>query len=144
MTRRLLPISLLLAVSPLVAPVCSHALGTLRQAAGQAASPPAPAAATQTGGIIHGSVKSGTIPLPGVSVTATNTLTGKKYSTATDSRGSYSMAIPQNGRYVLRAELAAFAASTKEALLNATSHDQQVDLTLMLASRVAQQEQQEE
>ena len=54
------------------------------------------------------------------------------------------MTIPQNGRYVVRAELAAFAATTQEALLNATSHDQQVDFTLILASRAAQQEQQEE
>ena len=89
-------------------------------------------------------MKSGTIPLPGVSVTATNTLTGKKYSTATSASGSYSMTIPQNGRYVVRAELAAFAAATQQALLNATSHDHQIDFTLLLASRAAQQEQQQE
>jgi hypothetical protein len=141
-----IPIWLLLVVSQFAASPNAHARTAQKQQVPAPAQAPAQAAAgtTQAGGIIHGSVKSGTIPLPGVSVTATNTLTGKKYSTATDARGSYSMAIPQNGRYVLRAELAAFAASTKEALLNATSHDQQVDLTLMLASRAAQQEQQEE
>ncbi len=54
------------------------------------------------------------------------------------------MTIPQNGRYVVRAELAAFAAATQQALLNATSHDHQIDFTLLLASRAAQQEQQQE
>jgi outer membrane receptor protein involved in Fe transport len=140
MTRRLIPISLLLAVSQLVTPACSHALGTLQQAAGQAASSPSPAVGTQTGGMIHGSVKSGSIPLPGVSITATNTLTGKKYSTATDGSGSYSMTIPQNGRYVVKTDLAAFASATQEALLNATGHNRQVDFTLVLASRATQQE----
>jgi hypothetical protein len=108
------------------------------------ATSPAPGAPATAGGVIHGSVKSGTIPLPGVSVTATNTLTGKKYSTATSATGAYSMAIPLNGRYVVRAELAAFAAATQEALLNATGHDRQVDFTLLLASRAEQQEQREQ
>ena len=34
-------------------------------------------AATATGGTITGTVKAGNVPLPGVAVTATNTLTGK-------------------------------------------------------------------
>ena len=46
---------------------------------------PGPTAATEaSGGTITGSVKAGAVPLPGVSVTATNTLTGKKYATTTD------------------------------------------------------------
>lgn len=106
----------------------------------QPATTPAPAAAGPTGGTIHGAVKSGNTPLPGVSITATNTLTGKKYSTVTDATGAYSLSIPQNGRYVLKTDFAAFAATTKEALLNATSHDQQADFALTLASRATQQE----
>jgi uncharacterized membrane protein YgcG len=105
----------------------------------QTAATPAPAPA---GGTIHGTIKAGTVPLPGVSVTASNSLTGKKYSTTTDITGSYRLVIPQNGRYVLRTELAAFAPVTKDALLNATAHDQIVDFAIMLASRAAQQEQQ--
>ena len=54
-------------------------------------------------------VKSGNIPLPGVTVTAQNTLTGKRYSTTTDITGAWSMTIPQNGRYVIRTQFAAFA-----------------------------------
>ncbi len=103
-------------------------------------SAPASTTIAQTGGTIHGTVKSGTTPLPGVSITATNTLTGKKYSTVTDAVGTYSLAIPQNGRYVLKTDFAAFAVTTKEALLNATSHDQQADFVLTLSSRATQQE----
>ncbi len=100
-------------------------------------------AAVQTGGSLHGVIKSGTIPLPGVAVTATNTLTGKRFATTTDITGAWSMTIPQNGRYVLRTEFAAFAASTHEALLNASSRDQTVNFDLTLASRVARQDAQE-
>ncbi|MFT4113959.1 carboxypeptidase regulatory-like domain-containing protein [Silvibacterium sp.] len=148
MKQRLLPTIALLAVSPLAASASSPL--SRQQAASTPASPaPTTRAAqttsspTQAGGVIHGTVKSGTTPLPGVSITATNTLTGKRYSTATDATGAYSMTIPANGRYVLKAELAAFANSTGEALLNATGHDRTVDLTLTLASRAAAQQQQE-
>src|SRR4030081_2485259 len=112
-------------------------------------STPAPAvAATEgTGGTITGTVKAGAIPLPGVGVTATNTLTGKKYATTTDVNGSFAMAISRNGRYVVRAELAAFAPETKEILINAASENggkpaQVAELGLQLASRAQQAEQQ--
>jgi len=88
-------------------------------------------------------VKSGTIALPGVTITAQNTLTGKKYSTTTDINGAWSMSIPQNGRYVVKTQFAAFAAGSQEAVLNAASHDQTVTFALMLASRAAEQQQQQ-
>ncbi len=91
-----------------------------------------------TGGKLHGAVKSGTIPLPGVTVTAQNTLTGKRYSTTTDIAGSWQLNIPQNGRYVIRTQFAAFAAGTQEAVLNASSRDQTVNFELILASRQAE------
>ena len=93
------------------------------------------------GGRLHGVIKSGNIPLPGVAVTAQNTLTGKKYSTTTDITGSWSLSLPQNGRYVIRSEFAAFAPGAQEALLNASSHDQTVNFDLTLASRAVQQTQ---
>jgi len=49
-------------------------------------------------------------------VTAQNTLTGKRYSTTTDITGAWSLTIPQNGRYVVRTQFAAFAASSQEGL----------------------------
>jgi trimeric autotransporter adhesin len=129
------------------------AIGQTSPATAPAASVPAQAPpSTQTlpsapliaGGAIRGTVKAGNVPLPGVSVTATNTLTGKKFTTTTEVTGVYEMSIPQNGRYVVRAELAAFALATKEALLNATSHQQQADFSMVLASRAEQQEQREQ
>ncbi|MGO9432937.1 MAG: TonB-dependent receptor domain-containing protein [Terracidiphilus sp.] len=97
-----------------------------------------------TGGKLHGVIKSGSIPLPGVTVTAQNTLTGKRYSTTSDITGAWLLTIPQNGRYVIRTQFAAFAQGAQEAVLNAANHDQTVNFTLMLASRAAQQEQQQE
>ena len=83
-------------------------------------------------------VKSGAIPLPGVTVTAQNTLTGKRYSTTSDITGAWTLSIPQNGRYVVRTQFAAFAQGSQEAVLNASSHDQMVNFELILASRAAE------
>jgi hypothetical protein len=85
-------------------------------------------------------VKSGNIPLPGVTVTAQNTLTGKRFSTTTDIAGAWVLTIPQNGRYVLRAQFAGFAPGSQEAVLNAASRDQTVSFDLVLASRATQQQ----
>ena len=101
--------------------------------------PEAPA----SGGRLHGMVRSGKTPLPGVTVTAQNTLTGKRYATTTDVTGAWSLTIPLNGRYVVRTQFAAFAQGAQEAVLNASSHDQMVDFELMLATRAAQQQRQE-
>ncbi|HEY1209037.1 MAG TPA: carboxypeptidase-like regulatory domain-containing protein [Terracidiphilus sp.] len=102
--------------------------------------PPAPSPA---GGKLHGMVKSGNIPLPGVTVTAQNTLTGKRFSTTTDITGAWILTIPQNGRYVIRTQFAGFAPGSQEAVLNAANHDQTVSFDLMLASRAAQQQENE-
>jgi hypothetical protein len=110
----------------------------------QTANSQSPSDQTVAGGKLHGVVKSGNIPLPGVTVTAQNTLTGKRYSTTTDITGAWSLTIPQNGRYVIRTQFAAFAQGAQEAVLNAANHDQPVNFSLMLASRAAQQEQQQE
>jgi len=97
-----------------------------------------------TGGKLHGVVKSGVTPLPGVTVTAQNTLTGKRFSTTTDITGAWSMTIAQNGRYVIRTQFAAFAVGSQEAVLNAASHDATANFELILASRAAAQEQKQE
>jgi hypothetical protein len=95
------------------------------------------------GGKLHGTVKSGNIPLPGVTVTAQNTLTGKRYSTTTDINGAWTLVIAQNGRYVIRTQFAAFAPGAQEAVINASGHDQTVNLDLTLASRVVEQQENE-
>src|ERR1700722_262285 len=112
-------------------------------ASGPAGVVAAPGAAD--GGTIKGTVKAGAVPLPGVGVTAANSLTGKKYATTTDVTGAFAMAVPRNGRYVVRAELAAFAPETKEVVINAAGAnggkpEQVAEFGMQLASRVAQEE----
>ena len=106
--------------------------------------PSAPAVSvTVQGGTLRGVVRAGepgkpsSTPLPGVAITATNTLTGRKYAAATDVDGVYTMKIPRNGRYVIRAELAGFAPVTAEVVLNGegTATAKTSDLSLQLASR---------
>ncbi len=102
------------------------------------------AAAPAQGGTIKGTViagiagKAGT-PLPGVAVTATNTLTGKKYTTATDIDGVYAMKIPKNGRYVIKAELTGFALETQEVVITSADagSEKKAEFGLQLASRAA-------
>jgi hypothetical protein len=102
---------------------------------------PVPAAPAQSpassakGGIIHGLVKSGNMPLPGVTITATNTLTGQKATTWTDVTGHYVLEVPANGRYVVRAQMDAFAPLTNEVLINDSNRNAQSDLEMVLLSR---------
>jgi trimeric autotransporter adhesin len=83
---------------------------------------PAPPASYQ----ITGSVHSGT-------------LTGKKYTAATVSDGTFVLLGLPRGRYVLRAEFMGFATQTQEVVLNPENPSGKADLELILASR--QQEQ---
>ncbi len=106
------------------------------QAQTPAPAPASPAAAPVVAGEIRGTVKSGSTPLPGVSVSATNTLTGKKALTSTDVQGAYVLPVTGRGRYVIKVEFPAFAAVTKEAVINATTPNAQVDVELVLLSRV--------
>src|SRR6266481_1856986 len=88
---------------------------------------------------ITGSARSGKTPLPGVTVTAANTLTGKKYAAATNSEGKFALSGMTRGRYVVRVEFMGFATFTQEVVLNPENPFARVDAELILASR--QQEQ---
>jgi len=118
------------------------------------AATPAPTAAQ--GGTLHGAIVAGNpaqlnvatppqkltgTPLPGVTITATNTLTGKRYATTTDITGSFSMAIPANGRYIVKTQFAGFAPVSREVLFDGSASDRSVSFVLQLASRVAAAEQ---
>lgn len=140
--------TLLLAALLPAMPICGWAQSaqTTPPPASEAAPQPpqTPEAAAMTvpaGGTITGVIRSGQTPLPGVSVTAKNTLTGKQYVTATDARGAYALHIGVDGRYVVRAEFAAFAGLTKEVLLHGGAAASQTDFSLILASRQQQLEQ---
>src|ERR1039458_741474 len=120
------------------APAAPSAPATAAPAA-TAAAPAAPVEAQ--GGTIRGTVKASGVPLPGVAVTATTTLTGKKYATTTDIDGIYEMEVPRNGRYVIKEELTGFAAVTQEVVINHSSENgglpmQTAEFKMDLASRV--------
>jgi len=68
-------------------------------------------------------------------VSASNTLTGKKVSAASDIDGSFTLTLPSRGRYVIKVEQAAFAATTKEVVITPETPQATVDADLMLASR---------
>jgi hypothetical protein len=113
----------------------------------QDAAPPSPAPTAQDATTpasaptyeINGSARSGKTSLPGVTVTATNTLTGEKYAAATNSEGKFGLSGMTRGRYVVRVEFMGFAAFTQEVVLNPENPSAKVDAELILASR--QQEQ---
>lgn len=85
--------------------------------------------------VITGSVHSGKTPLPGVTLTASNTLSGKKYTAATNSDGTFAMVGLPRGRYVLRAEFMGFAVATQEVVLNPENVTGKAEFEMILASR---------
>jgi trimeric autotransporter adhesin len=88
---------------------------------------------------ISGTARSGKIPLPGATVTASNTLTGKKYSAVTDNDGKFSFTGLVRGRYVLRIEFMGFSLFTQELVLNPATPSGKLEAELILASREQQQ-----
>jgi trimeric autotransporter adhesin len=99
--------------------------------------PPPPPAPLQ----ITGTVKSGKTPLPGVTVTASNTLTGKKFSAATAPDGTFVFKNIPRGRYVVKVEFMGFATVTQEVTVNPETPTGKADVELVLASRQQEQEQ---
>ncbi len=91
---------------------------------------------------IHGIVLSGATPLPGVTITAAHSLTGKKVITSTDATGGYRLLLPSKGKWVLRAEFAAFTTQTAEVKLDPATPSKVNDFTLVLLSRAPKPEQQ--
>src|ERR1051325_6062923 len=88
---------------------------------------------------ISGPVRNGKTLLPGVTVTAANTLTGKKYATVSSANGTFQFKGLARGRYVVRLEFMGFAAVTEEVVLNPENSSGKIETQLVLASR--QQEQ---
>jgi hypothetical protein len=103
-------------------------------------------AATPTGAAttfqIRGTVKSGKTVLPGVTVTASNTLTGKKFSVVTAVDGTFTLKNLPRGRYVVKVEFMGFAPQTQEVVLNPQNPAGKVDAEMILASRQAEQTEQ--
>ena len=103
---------------------------------------PSPAAA-QSGAApayeISGSARSGKTPLPGATVIASNTLTGKKYTVVTNAEGKFSLNGIARGHYVVRIEFMGFAVFTQDLVVNPENRAGKIDAELILASRQQQQ-----
>ena len=84
---------------------------------------------------ISGIVRAGKTPLPGVTVTASNSLTGKKFIVATAANGTYTFAGLPRGRYVVRVEFMGFAPLTQEIVLKPETPAGKFDAEMILASR---------
>jgi trimeric autotransporter adhesin len=119
-------------VKPCISLMCVMVLVCL----GHAQEPPAVSAATFQ---ISGMVKSGKNVLPGVTVTAANTLTGKKVSVVSGLDGSFVIPGLSRGRYVVKIEFMGFANQTQEVLLNPENPAGKIDAELILASRQPEQ-----
>ena len=116
---------LILVCMALICAVVFVCLGRAQEA------PPPPARDFQ----ISGTVKNGKTALPGVTVTAANTLTGKKASVATSVDGSFVIKGLARGRYVVKVEFMGFATVTQEVVLNPENPSGKVEAELTLASR---------
>jgi trimeric autotransporter adhesin len=111
------------------------ALGSLSWA--QTAQVPASApAATPESCEIAGKVTAGNVPLPGVSITAANSLTGKKSVSSTELDGTYALTVGPKGRFVVRADFPAFQTVTSEVIVNAGNCHATLNLPMTLLSRV--------
>ncbi len=98
-------------------------------------SQPNPSVASQTF-LIQGTVRSGNVPIPGATVTATDSATNQKVVTWTDLDGNYSLHVPTQGSYTIRVEMTAFAPVTHDVTVGSGSN--RTDLTLILRSRSQQ------
>jgi hypothetical protein len=105
----------------------------------QSAAPPegsTAAIATPAAFAIRGVIRSGGAKLPGVTVTAAHSLTGRKVITSTEVDGSFRLDLPSKGRWVLRAEFSAFAVQTAELMLTPAQPEATHDFELILLSRM--------
>ena len=85
---------------------------------------------------VSGLVQSGSVPLPGVAIVALGADGAEVASTSSEQNGSYVLRLAAPGTYQIRASLAAFAPSAREATLTAADCSSRIDLVLTLASRV--------
>ena len=94
---------------------------------------PVPVSTDATTITVHGTVKSGNVPLPGATIIAVDS-SGKKYSAASNENGVFQMTLPV-AVYNIRASLAAFASDTQTVQLTAGQSVPDMVFPLQLASR---------
>ena len=84
---------------------------------------------------VLGVVQSGSVPLPGVAITASAADGRELASSSTEQNGSYTLRLTAAGTYIIRATLAAFALESREVTLGAADCTARQDFSLVLASR---------
>jgi hypothetical protein len=82
---------------------------------------------------IAGIIRSGNVPLPGATVTATNAANGQKVVGWTALDGSYAIQVPTAGHYRIGVEMIAFAPATLE--VDAKDASTRLEIEIALASR---------
>ncbi len=80
-------------------------------------------------------MKSGTTPVPGATVSATNPATGQKVVGWTQVDGSYKLSVPGDGEYVVRAQMAAFATASVHITVGPANQSPRADLQILLLSK---------
>jgi hypothetical protein len=90
----------------------------------------------QTAGCsIGGAISSGATPLPGVAISLLDADGRPIDVTASDVDGAYALKVPGHGRYIVRAEFAAFAPIVRETIVDEASCGARLNLAMTLASR---------
>ena len=89
---------------------------------------------------ITGTVKAGDIPVPGVVVTAFQMAARKRFVTTTRPDGTFTLQVTEPGRYIVRAEMLAFARGIADVEFAAGKNgsEQHADFNLTLQSRSQQ------
>jgi hypothetical protein len=90
-------------------------------------------------GAIEGIIQSESVPIPGVTITATNTSNGEKVTTSTDLNGQYHIPVSKGGPYMIETSMPAFAPASKETAVEDPSSPVRLDFNLILASRSQEQ-----
>ncbi len=83
---------------------------------------------------LQGVVKSGNTPVPGATVTASNRAGGQKVVGWTQLNGSYTLALPGDGEYVVQVQMAAFATAVAHVTVGSSNPNPRVDLEIVLLS----------
>jgi hypothetical protein len=84
---------------------------------------------------LHGTVKSGAMPIPGATVSVTNLSTGDRVVGWTRADGSVQIGVASAGEYVVRVQMAAFAPVTQTITISNSHPAINVNLQLTLMSR---------
>jgi len=97
--------------------------------------PAQPQPSQPAGGTVRGVVKSGNMPIPGASISISNTPSDQRILATTDVDGSYSATVPSFSSYTVRVQMVAFADSTQQVVVDSSHQNVTANFELTLLSR---------